>query len=244
MSRDDPMTDDHDRVAGDLAAYVLGSLEPDECARVERHVPGCPTCGGLIAEYGAVAGMLPLALQPVAAPGAAWTTIRAAAQHRPTRRRRRWRSAAYSAAMAVAASLVLWNVALHRELARLSPGPAPGPEVEALSRRPGRLVIFTGTGAPAANARLFVAVDGGGHLAVSGLGALPGERIYQLWFVRTSAPPVSGSTFNVDGTGRAWAKVAVPSSFDDVRAIMVTEEPAPGSAAPTGRHLLDALPWR
>ena len=244
MARDDAMTEEHQRVVGDLAAYVLDSLEPEERARVERHRPGCPTCARLIAEYRAVAGVLPLGLPPVAPPSAAWSAIRAATQHRTTRRRRGWKHAAYSTAAALAASLVLWNVMLHRELSRRSPGPAPGPEVEALSRRPGRLVIFAGTGAPGAKARLFVAVDGGGHLAVSGLGALPRERIYQLWFVRASVPTVSGSTFNVDGTGRAWVKVTVPPPFDDVRAIMVTEEPAPGSAAPTGRHLLDALPWR
>ena len=243
MTPDDAVTD-HERVVGDLAAYVLDSLEPDERAQVERHAPGCPTCRRLIAEYRGVAGMLPLGLPPVAPPRAAWAAIRVAAQHRTTRRPRRWRWAAYPAVAALAASLVVWNVMLHRELSRRSPGPAPGPEVEALSRRPGRLVIFAGTGAPDANARLFVAVDGGGHLAVSGLGSLPHERIYQLWFVRASAPTVSGSTFGVDASGRAWAKVTVPPRFDEVRAIMVTEEPAPGSRVPTGRHLLDALPWR
>jgi hypothetical protein len=55
---------------------------------------------------------------------------------------------------------------------------------------------------------------------------------------------VSGSVFGVDASGRAWAKVTVPAPFDDVRAITVTEEPAPGSATPTGRPLLEALPWR
>jgi anti-sigma factor RsiW len=237
------VTEEHEHVVGDLAAYVLGSLGPDEHARIDRHVPACPTCARLVAEYRSVTGMLPLGLRPIAPPDAAWSTIRAAARQRRGRRRP-WRWAAYPAAVALAASLVLWNVVLQRELSRRSPGPAPGPDVEALSRRPGRLVILAGTGAPSANARIFVAVDGGGHLAVSGLRPLPRERVYQLWFVQASAPTVSGSTFAVDATGRAWAKVTVPARFDDVRAIMVTDEPLPGSAAPTGRHLLDALPWR
>ena len=140
--------------------------------------------------------------------------------------------------------LLIWNVTLHRELIHRSPGPAPGPEVEALSRRPGRIVILTGSGKPGASARIFVAVDGGGHLAVSGLTPLPRGRTYQLWFVRTGSPAVTGATFRVDAYGRAWVKVAVPGSLDDMHAIVITEEPALGSASPTGMHLLDALPWR
>lgn len=237
------MNEQHERVMSDLAAYVLGSLEPDERASVDRHVAGCDTCARLAADYRTVTGMLPLGLPPVVPPSAAWSTIRTAVRQRP-QRRRRWRWAAYPVAAALAASLILWNVMLHRELSRRSPGPAPGPEVEALSRRPGRLVVLAGTGAPRANARLFVAVDGGGHLAVSGLPQLPRGRIYQLWLVPTAGPAVSGTTFGVDVTGRAWAKVTMPSPLDDVRAIMVTEEQVPGSGAPTGRHLLDGLPWR
>ena len=142
---------------------------------------------------------------------------------------------------ALVASLLVWNIVLQRELTR---GPTPGPEVEALSRRPGRLVIMAGTGRPGASARLFVAVDGGGHLAISGLPPLPRERTYQLWFIRTGTSPVTGGTFRVDARGLAWVKATVPASLDEVRAIAVTEEPVPGSGSPTGPHLLEATTWR
>ena len=239
------MIDEHARIVEDLAGYVLGSLDAEECTRVERHVAECRSCAQIVVEYRAVVGVLPVGLPPVPPPADAWSAIRAATRQ-PEPQRREWRRAmAWPALAAVAASLLVWNVMLHRELTRRSPGPAPGPEVEALSRRPGRLVIFAGTGAPGAHARLFVAVDGGGHLAVSGLPALPRERIYQLWFMRSArGPVVSGGTFSVDPSGRAWVKAAVPESFDAVYAIMVTEESAPGSPTPTGRHVLDALPWR
>jgi anti-sigma-K factor RskA len=248
------VSDEHDRLVGELAAYVLESLEAPERTRVEIHVATCARCASLLEEYRAVVGALPVGLDPVAPPPAAWAAIRAAARERRPRARR-WarkiirpdwpRVARWPALAVLVASLIVWNVMLQRELARHAPGPAPGPEVEALSRRPGRLVILAGTGEPGASARLFVAADGGhGHLAISGLNALPRERTYQLWFVRTGAPAVTGSTFRVDGRGLAWAKVTVPASLDDVRAIVVTEEPASGSVAPTGRHLLEAQPWR
>jgi len=248
------VTDEHQRLVEDLAAYVLESLETAERVRVETHVANCLSCASLLGEYRAVVGALPLGLDPLAPPQAAWAAIRAGArEQRPRARawvsvvsRSDWlRLARWPALAALVAALVVWNVTLQRELARHAPGPAPGPEVEALSRRPGRVVILAGTGEPGASARLFVAADGGhGHLAISGLNAVPRERTYQLWFFRTDTPPVSGAMFRVDARGLAWAKVTVPASFDEVRAIAVTEEPAPGSAAPTGRHLLDARPWR
>lgn len=234
------MTEEHDHVREDLAAYALGGLEAAERARVESHLVSCVVCSGRLEEYRAVLGALPLALTPETPPPAAWKAIRAAARARPRAvilpdwlRIARW--PALAAAMV---ALIVWNVTLQRELTRRAPGPAPGPEVEALSRRPGRIVILKGTATPGASARIFVAVDGGGHLAVSGLSVLPRGHVYQLWFVRAEGASLVGATFSVDATGRAWAKVTVPPSFADVRAIIITEEPSLGSSAPTGPPLL------
>lgn len=236
-----------------LAAYALGALEASEGLRVETHVATCPTCSSVLAQYRAVVGALPMGLDPVAPPPEAWATIRAEAQRRrpplreeaSTRARPHWRRALWPALTALVASLLVWNVVLQRELTRREPGPAPGPEVEALSRRPGRLVILAGTGRPGASARLFVAADGGpGHLAISGLNSLPRTRTYQLWFLRSNASPTTGGAFTVNSRGLAWAKITFPVALEDVRAITVTEEPAPGSEAPTGHHLLKAEAWR
>jgi len=246
------VTADHEQLVENLAAYVLESLEAEERARVEAHVATCASCARLVADYRAVVGMMPVGLEPVAPPPAAWGAIRAAARDRLPARRwapvtamPKWlRLARWPVLAALVSLLVVWNVMLERELTRRAPGPAPGPEVEALSRRPGRIVILQGTGKPGASARIFVAVDGGGHLAVSGLASLPPERTYQLWFVRSGAPAMSGTTFRADRYGRAWAKVAVPPSLDDVRSIVVTEEPGQGGVGPTGTHLLEAIAWR
>ena len=241
------MTDEH--VLEDLAAYALGSLEDPDRARVEAHLASCTTCAHTLEQYRGVVGVLPLGLAPVTPPPAAWPTVLSAvrAGRAPARQSRGasltgWlRMARWPAVAAVVALLLVWNVTLQRELARRAPGPAPGPEVEALSRRPGRVVILTGTGVAGASARLFVASDGGhGHLAISGLKRLPHDRIYQLWFMRPGAATVSGATFDVDAYQRAWVEVTVPAEFGEVRGVIVTEEPAPGSAAPTGHQLLEA----
>jgi anti-sigma factor RsiW len=244
------VTDEHP--LEDLAAYALGSVDPAERAAIEAHIAGCPACAARLREYQGVVVVLPRALELTSPPPQAWATIRAAVRTEKSRASR-WtapsslagwlRAARWPAVAAALAGLLLWNVTLERELGRRSPGPAPGPEVEALSRRPGRVIILAGTGAPKASARIFVAVDGGGHLAVSGLAAMPRERTYQLWFVRTGGPAVSAATFRVDSSGRAWVKVAPPASLDDTKSIVVTEEPASGSPAPTGSELLVARPW-
>lgn len=243
------MADNLEHVMDDLAAYALESLDGNEQRRVQAHVTTCSLCADRLQEYRAVVGTLPAALPVISPPPAAWSAIRSAITRPAAGPNSRaiqtavadWmRVLRWPAVAAVALSLLAWNVALEWRLAH----PPDRPEVEALSRRPGRMVIFAGTGARSANARLFVAVDGGhGHLAISGLKPLPAGRTYQLWFFQDAAA-VTGATFDVDIHGRAWVKVAVPAAFDDTRAIAVTEEAAPGSPAPTGRHLLDARSWR
>ncbi|PYM69463.1 MAG: hypothetical protein DME10_23685 [Candidatus Rokuibacteriota bacterium] len=164
--------------------------------RVESHVATCTACASLLEQYRGVVGALPLGLDPVPPPAEAWAAIRAeAARRRPRgpgpasiKGLPSWRRVMWPVVAALAASLLVWNVVLQLELTRRP----PGPEVEALARRPGRLVILTGTGAPGASGRLLVAIDGHhGHLATAGLRPLPAERTYQLWFVRPGAPTVT-----------------------------------------------------
>lgn len=241
------MTEEHEHPIEDLAAYVLGVLEGPERIRVEHHLGTCPMCASSLEQYRGVVGALPLGLEPVPPPAEAWATIRAEAVRRRPRGgeqarikgRPGWRRVMWPVLSGLAASLLIWNVVLQLELTRRT----PGPEVEALARRPGRLVILSGPAG--ASGRLLVAVDGvHGHLATAGLRPLAADRTYQLWFVRAGAPSMSGGTFRVDSRGRAWATITVPVSLDEARVIAVTEEPAPGSAAPTGIHLLEAKTWR
>ena len=243
------MTEEHEHPIENLAAYVLGALEGPERIRVESHVVTCTTCATLLEEYRSVVGTLPLGLNPVPPPAEAWAAIRAEAARRrprsPERARSKglpnWRRVMWPLLTAIAASLLIWNVVLQLELTRRP----PGPEVEALARRPGRLVILAGTGAPGASGRLLVAIDGHhGHLATAGLRPLATERTYQLWFMRPDAPPRTGGTFRVDSRGRAWAAITVPVSLEEARVIAITEEPAPGSVGPTGSYLLEAKAWR
>lgn len=240
--------DNHDDRIAELVAYALGSLPASERKGVEAHVATCAECAERLADYRRVTGALPLALPPVAPPSAAWDAVRAALRGGQVRRRAdasrvaRWgRASRWPAVAALVASLVVWNVVLERRIAN----PPPGPQVDALSRRPGRLVILRGRDQAMAAARIFVAVDGHhGHMAISGLAPLARERAYQLWFVPKDAPAESGAQFRVDPTGRAWVTITVARPLDDFARIVVTEEPVQGSAVPTAPYLLEAESWR
>ena len=242
------MTEDHEQLIENVAAYALDSLEEPERARMAAHVGTCERCASQLEEYQAVLGSLPIGLAPIEPPAGAWTAIRTAARlQRPSRvgmersipTKRRW--ATWPLAVGLVAGMLVWNVWLLREIS-LRP---PGPDVEALARRPGRLVILTGTGVRKASARLLVAMDGRhGHLAISGVRPLPPGRTYQLWFVPAKATPVTGGTFVVDAGGRAWVSITVPMSLDDAHAIAITEEPSSGSSVPTGDYLVEAHAWR
>ena len=233
------MTEDRDHPVDDLAIYALGTLAPEECSRIDAHLARCNECARRLAEYRGVVELLPLALPATPPPAAAWRAIQTAA--RPGRpRARRWQTVFYAARWpAVAAMLVAvvgWNIVLQRELNWY----ARGPQVEALSRRPGHMVILKGVTAPAANARMFIAADGGhGHMAITGLTRLPKGRTYQVWFIRMQGPPVDAGAFDVDSRGRAWVSIDPPTNLDDTRTVTVTEEPVPGSTVPTGATLLD-----
>jgi anti-sigma-K factor RskA len=123
-------------------------------------------------------------------------------------------------------------------------GPHASPEVEMLARLPGgQLVKLAGTGAPTASARLYV-VEGGrrAELTVDALPPLPRGRVYQLWFTEPGQPTRTGGAFGVDPRGDAVVQVAIPTPIERVRAVAVTQEPAPGSPAPTGVNLLNWTP--
>ncbi len=81
--------------------------------------------------------------------------------------------------------------------------------------------------------------DGHGDLVVHRLPQLPAGRIYEMWVQRGSAPPVpTGTLFGITSSGSA--SVGVPGSLNGVSAVMVTQEPAGGTPAPTTAPLIVA----
>ena len=92
--------------------------------------------------------------------------------------------------------------------------------------------------ASSGTAELRVA-GGRGDLIVHRLPQLPAGRIYEMWVQRGSAQPVpTGTLFGVTSSGTA--SVGVPGSLSGVSAVLVTQEPAGGTPAPTSAPVIVA----
>jgi hypothetical protein len=92
--------------------------------------------------------------------------------------------------------------------------------------------------ASAGNAELRVTGDRA-DLIVHRLPHLPAGRIYEMWVTRGNGPPApTGTLFSVNAVGRA--AVGVPGSVSGVSAVLVTQEPAGGTLAPTSAPVIVA----
>ena len=92
--------------------------------------------------------------------------------------------------------------------------------------------------ASAGSAELRIA-GGHGDLIVHRLPQLPPGRIYEMWVQRGNATPTpTGTLFGVTPSGTA--AVGVPGSLSGISAVLVTQEPAGGTLAPTSSPVIVA----
>jgi hypothetical protein len=88
------------------------------------------------------------------------------------------------------------------------------------------------------DAQLRIA-GGRGDLVVHRLPPLPPGRIYEMWVQRGNAAPTpTGTLFSTRANGSA--NVGVPGSLNGVSRVMVTQEPAGGTLAPTSAPVIVA----
>lgn len=212
---------EHD-CGNDAAAYALGALEPAEARAFERHMESCAVCRDEVAAYALAADVLPLAAPQLEAPRALRGRVmrevrhdsRAKAGSAPSRKRVPPRLAfGFATALAAAAALV---IALS-----VSTGGS------------GTKVIQANVG----SAQLQVS-GGHGQLVVAHLPAPHAGRIYELWIQHGRSAPSPSTLFSVDRKGTA--DIGVPGALHGVTHVLVTNEPAAGSRAPTTRPLIIA----
>lgn len=90
-----------------------------------------------------------------------------------------------------------------------------------------------------AHARLtFDASTGHAILTAADLPPVPAGKAYQLWFIAAGRPPIPGSVFTTDASGRAEVHDIVPPEGRRAAIYAVTLEPASGVSAPTGEMYL------
>ncbi|MGO9900155.1 MAG: anti-sigma factor domain-containing protein [Solirubrobacteraceae bacterium] len=223
--------------AGDAAAYALGALEPGEAAAFQRHLEGCSACREELLAFEQVVQALPGAVPQYKAPRALRRKVlgdfrsgqRVARAQRGGSRdhppRLRWLSHLGSSPRALTAgALAALALATAGVLIAL---PGGGPATRTL---PAHVVGSQGT----AELRLS---GSRAELVVDHLPAPAPGHIYEMWLQRGRRTTPS-TLFRVDRQGSAAVEVA--GDLSSVSDVLVTQEPAGGTSAPTSPPLIVA----
>ena len=210
---------EHDRLRDDLAGYLLGALDTEEAAALQRHLAECPECRTELRWLGPAVQLLPESVERLEAPPQLRDRLmeqvrsEAGASRSPQRPRGRW--ARGWSLRPVALVLVVVGVAVF----------AIG---EVGSDGAGVTTVVTGE-SPGVTAEMVR--DGNtGTLRLANLDQLPPDEVLQAW-VQRGERVVSAKTLfvpNPDGTARATI-----DDMEGVSTVMVTAEPRGGSAQPT-----------
>jgi anti-sigma-K factor RskA len=221
----------HERWSEELAAYLLGALDPAEAAAFERHAEGCERCRTEARWLAPAMQALPESVERLEPPAELrdrlMTEVRAEAAERPVRRRRfvdLWRGGGRPRALRPLAGLAVLALLVAAVAGYLvgsdgSSGPSP---------------TVTSGQAPGVVAEMVSAGEGG-SLRLSNVEPLPEGKVLEAWVEREGEVEAVPALFAPDEQGRATTTV---EDMSGVETVMVTVEPAGGSDEPTSKPIL------
>jgi anti-sigma-K factor RskA len=96
--------------------------------------------------------------------------------------------------------------------------------------------------APSASARALWSRDRGMVFTTANLPVLPAGRVYQVWVLTASTPPLSAGLVRPDADGNAATVFSTPADIPPPVAVAVTIEPDGGVPSPTGDMYLMGKP--
>jgi anti-sigma-K factor RskA len=211
---------DHTRWSEDLAAYMLGALEPGEAAGFERHLQGCERCQNDLRWFEPAVRSLPESVERQEPPPRLRETLMAEVradaqpQGRPAKRRSwSWFS---RPAMAFAVLILAVAVVAGYEIGKGGSGDRGGSST-LVSHQHGIDVKMVREG-------------DGGTLHLAKLHQLPPDKVLEAWVRREGTVEPVPALLVPDRKGQAETMIADMSGVDTV---MVTEEPQGGSEEPT-----------
>jgi anti-sigma-K factor RskA len=210
------------------AAYALDALEPEDARRYEAHLARCERCQGELAELSESAGALAYAADaPTPSPDLRARILSQARNERPNVAplRSRWLrplSAAAAVAACAAIGLGLWAFSLSGKLDRSKADLAAQQRVAQILAQPGSHKISFSRGT------LVVGSDGKGALLLNKLAEPGSGHTYEAWVADGGAPQPAGLF-----TGGTTIAVPLDQPVRDGATVMVTEEKAGGTEAPS-----------
>ncbi|HEU4461840.1 MAG TPA: anti-sigma factor [Solirubrobacterales bacterium] len=221
------MTDtDHNRWSEDLAAYMLGALEPEEASELERHLDGCERCRQEMLWLEPALHSLPESVERQEPPKqlrqSLMAEVRADArvEERPARARsRRW-ILKPAVGFAVVALLVAGVVGY--EVGR--DGGDEGGGASTIVREINGMTVK------------MIQEGEGGKLELSGVPQPPKDKVFEAWVERDGDVEAVPALIVPDRHGHAETTIA---DMSGVEAVMVTVEPRGGSETPTGETVME-----
>jgi len=221
----------------DIAAYLLGAMEPEEAEELERHVEGCEHCRSQLRWLAPAIRSLPESVERLEPPRElrrrvmdkvrAEARAAAAADAERTRRERPswtrrlgalgWRPLAGFAAVALVAVAVAGY-----EIGSDGSGGGGGSSTITAGQPPGVTAEM-------------VSESDGGTLRLANVKPLPDGRVLQAWVRRDGEIEAVPALFVPNREGNASTTI---DDMDGVDTVMVTSEPSGGSRAPTSAPLV------
>lgn len=246
------MTNGHERWSEELAAYLLGALEPDEMATFERHAEGCKRCRAEARWLMPAMQALPESIERVqpppqlrerlmaevradiAAEESAAADKRAAAGER-SRGRGDWRQRlgalwhgegprGLRPAVGLAALLLVVAAVAGYVIGDNGASSQTGGAASTVvsGRAPGIVATMVREGE-------------GGSLHLKNVKPIPDGRVLEAWVQRDGEVAPVRALFVPDREGRATTTV---TDMSGVETVMVTVEPAGGTDAPTSAPIV------
>ncbi|HEY4780099.1 MAG TPA: anti-sigma factor [Solirubrobacterales bacterium] len=231
---------DHNRWSEDAAAYMLGALEPDEVAELERHVEGCERCREQIRWLTPAVNALPESVERFEPPRE--LRSRVMAEVRADVRRAEAERAAEGG---------LWQRA-GAWLRGLGSGPMGKRPVAGFAAAilvvvaVGGFAIAGGIGGEGSTSTVVSEPSSGvtatvvrkndsGTLHLADVHELPTDRVLEAWVRRDGKIEPVRALFVPDSKGDASTRLGDMHGVDTV---MVTTEPPGGSQAPTSTPIV------
>jgi anti-sigma-K factor RskA len=234
----------HERWSEDVAAYMLGALEPEQAAELERHAEGCEHCQAEIRWLTPALDALPEGVERLEPPRELRERVMAEVRMDVTPtdvsgdepaatglfgRASSWLRELGSGPMGLrpvvgfaAAVLVVAAVA----------GFAIGGGIG--SDEGGATSTVVAGKAPGVTAKMVSEGDGG-TLHLDNVKQLPGDRVLEAWVQRDGEIEPVEALFVPDREGRASTELP---DMDGVEVVMVTTEPEGGSKSPTSAPIV------
>jgi anti-sigma-K factor RskA len=212
---------DHTRWSEDLAAYMLGALEPGEAAGFERHLEGCERCQGEVRWLEPAVHLLPESVERQEPPPrlreALMAEVRADARRSAQPEKRRSWSWFSRPAVAIAGLILAVALVAGYEIGKGGSGESGGAQTVLSTSEHGIEVKMVREG-------------DGGTLHLANLHELPPGKVLEAWVRREGTVEAVPALLVPDRQGQAETTIADMSGVDTV---MVTEEPQGGSEEPT-----------